>query len=111
MRRTRTMTVKMPGGKTLQATVGPDRDLDTDPIVWRGRTIREKDVPALVEEVRQRIEQRGAGRPSLTGRAAHSPQIAFRLTPEMRRKAEKLAKQRGKTLSALAREAFEEALR
>jgi len=48
------------------------------------------------------------GRPSLTGRAAASPHVGFRVTPELRDEAEAMAKARGLTVSALAREALEE---
>jgi hypothetical protein len=54
---------------------------------------------------------RKAGRPSLTGRPAASPQVTFRVTPQLRAQAEKLATQRGTTVSGLAREAFLELLR
>ena len=53
---------------------------------------------------------RKAGRPSLTGRSTVSPQITFRVTPQLRAKAEQLATQRGTTVSSLAREALEELL-
>lgn len=52
------------------------------------------------------LDQR-AGRPSLTGKALHSPQVTFRVTPELRARAEAEAKARGTTVSQLAREAFE----
>ena len=51
-----------------------------------------------------------AGRPSLTGESRHSPKVAFRLTPELRAKAERVAAERGTSVSALARQALEEFL-
>lgn len=56
-------------------------------------------------------KRRRAGRPSLSGRAQHSPRVAFRVTPDIRRRAERLAEETGKSLSAIAREAFEDRLR
>lgn len=53
---------------------------------------------------------RKAGRPSLTGRPAISPQVTFRVTPQLRAKAEELAAERGTSVSGLAREALEELL-
>ena len=51
------------------------------------------------------------GRPSLTGERAASPQIAFRVTPEVRDRATEVAAREHKTLSQLAREALEDRLR
>jgi hypothetical protein len=51
---------------------------------------------------------RKSGRPSLTGATGTSPQVSFRLSPDARRQAEKIAADRGTTVSALAREALEE---
>ena len=53
---------------------------------------------------------RKAGRPSLTGRSAVSPQVTFRVTPELRTQAEKMASEHGTTVSNLAREALENLL-
>lgn len=53
---------------------------------------------------------RKAGRPSLTGRSAVSPQVTFRVTPQLRAQAERLASERGTSVSGLAREALEELL-
>lgn len=54
---------------------------------------------------------RKAGRPSLTGRTGTSPQVTFRLSPTVREQAERLAADRGTTVSALAREALEQLVR
>lgn len=51
------------------------------------------------------------GRPSLTGKHETSPSVGFRLTPELRAQAERIAKDRGISVSALARQALEEFLR
>ncbi len=51
---------------------------------------------------------RKAGRPSLTGAKGTSPQVTFRLSATVRERAERLAADRGTTVSALAREALEQ---
>lgn len=51
---------------------------------------------------------RKAGRPSLAGGTGTSPQVTFRLSPSVRELAERLATERGTTVSALAREALEQ---
>jgi hypothetical protein len=51
------------------------------------------------------------GRPSLSGQAIHSPRVSFRLPEELRERAAVRARREGKTISALAREAFERFLR
>lgn len=48
------------------------------------------------------------GRPSLTGKAATSPHVGFRVSPELREQADALARRRGISLSQLAREALEQ---
>ncbi len=85
-----------------------------------GQRLTEADASALAEEFERddsaldhadiRFPRR-AGRPSLTGRAAVSPQVTFRVTPELRQQAEHLAQQRGTTVSGLARKALEDLLR
>ena len=52
--------------------------------------------------------RRRVGRPSLTGEAAASPRITFRIAPSTRDRAAEIAAQEGKTVSQLAREALEE---
>jgi hypothetical protein len=54
---------------------------------------------------------RKAGRPSLAGGTGTSPQVSFRLSPAVRDRAERLAAERGTTVSALAREALEQLVR
>lgn len=52
-------------------------------------------------------ELRRAGRPSLTGESRHSPTVSFRLTDELRERADAEALRRGCSVSQLAREALE----
>ena len=46
---------------------------------------------------------RKAGRPSLAGGTGKSPQVSFRLSPAVRDRAERIAAERGTTVSALTR--------
>lgn len=49
----------------------------------------------------------GRGRPSLTGDTKESPQVSFRIPPELRERAKARARREGTTVSALARQALE----
>jgi hypothetical protein len=81
-----------------------------------GQVISEDDAARLAREFEaddaalegaEVIFTRKAGRPSLTGGPGVSPQVTFRLSPSVREQAERLAADRGTTVSALAREALE----
>ena len=90
-------------------TLGPDVDLTKENVRdSRGNRITEDYVERAVEDVAQ---ARRARRPSLSGGTEHSPQVSFRVPDELRERAEAKARREGKTLSALAREAFEDMLR
>jgi predicted HicB family RNase H-like nuclease len=90
---------------------------------WRtesGGEVTEADAARLAEEFEgddTALEEaaitypRKVGRPSLSGRTAASPQVTFRMPPALRAAAERVAAQRGTTLSGLAREALEELVR
>lgn len=69
------------------------------------------EVVAAVDAGRGTISFPRRGRPSLAGGTGPSPSVGFRLTPEVRQRAEELAHRRGITVSALAREALEDYLR
>jgi len=85
---------------------GPDVDLETEVVLDSdGRRIDQAYVDEVLDAAHTYLEQR-AGRPSLTGKAQHSPQVTFRVTPELKALAEKAAAERGTTVSQLAREAF-----
>ncbi len=88
----------------VDTPIGADVDLDRESIrLANGTRLTEDVVSSIVDQAR-----RAAGRPSLSGRAAASPQIAFRVAPDVRRRAAELAAREGKTLSQLAREALED---
>lgn len=87
--------------------VGPDIDLETDIILDSdGRRIDQAYVDEVMVEANAFFD-RYVGRPSLTGKPAHSPHVSFRVTPELKARAELAARERGTTVSQLAREAFE----
>lgn len=82
-----------------------------------GEVISEADAARLAEEFEtddtaldgvEVTVPRRAGRPSLAGGEGTSPQVTFRLSPSVRERAERLAAERGTTVSALAREALEQ---
>lgn len=86
--------------------IGPDVDLERDQIRLADNTrLTSVVAESIVEEVR-----RLGGRPSLSGAAARSPQIAFRVPAAVRERAVRVAAQQGKTVSQLAREALEDRL-
>ena len=98
-----------PSPRRNQSTPAPDEDIDLNAVDVRltdGTRLTDAVADAIVTDVRQR-----AGRPSLTGEAAVSPRVSFRLTPEALHKAAAVASQEGKTISQLAREALEARLR
>jgi len=81
-----------------------DVDLEQEDVRLPDGTRLTQDVAdAIVNDVRRR-----SGRPSLTGDAAVSPRVTFRLTPDIRDRAAAIAEREGKTISQLAREALEE---
>lgn len=70
----------------------------------RGRRVTQEYVDAAVTEGLAAV---GRGRPSLTGEKEASPQVTFRLTPELRARADAEAARQGRRLSDIAREALE----
>ncbi len=97
------MNRQKPPAVTATTRIGDDVDLERD-------DVRLRDGSRLTAEVADQLSERisRGGRPSLSGNRQTSPQIAFRVTPDMREKAEELAAREHKTLSELAREALEE---
>lgn len=88
---------------------GPDIDLQRDVVRDRqGRRITDDYVERAVDATHTQL---GRGRPSLSGQAMRSPQVTFRLPPELRAEAERLAQQEGKRVSEVARAALEEYLK
>jgi predicted HicB family RNase H-like nuclease len=80
-----------------------DVDLDREDVrLPDGTRLTQEVADAIVEDVRRK-----AGRPSLTGEAAISPRVSFRLRPDIRDRAAAIAEREGKTISQLAREALE----
>jgi hypothetical protein len=91
---------------TTATPIGPDADLGQEDIRLADGTRLTAQVAAqVVEQAR-----RAGGRPSLSGKGVHSPQIAFRVAPELRDRAAQLAAAEGKSVSQLAREALEDRL-
>ncbi|HEY8111834.1 MAG TPA: hypothetical protein VII16_03075 [Actinomycetes bacterium] len=105
----KTTTIKDEEGRDVPVTIGPDVDLDAEEIYdSRGRRIDERYVQDAVETAHAALP----GRPSLSGgRGEHSPQVSFRVPAALRARAQRRADAEGKTLSELAREAFDRYLR
>lgn len=83
--------------------IGPDVDLDHEDVrLLDGTRLTQEIADGIVEDVR-----RSSGRPSLTGAKAPSPQVTFRVTPELRAKAAAEAARQGRRISDVAREALE----
>lgn len=90
-------------------TAGPPVDLDKE-IVRDKRGLRIDQ--QYVNEVLEAADAvRPPGRPSLAGKPGTSPQIAVRLPVDTYDRAVALARERGITLAALAREAVDELVR
>jgi hypothetical protein len=87
---------------------GPDVNLDTDDVRDRaGRRITQEYVDAAVADVHAKT---GRGRPSLSTPGSRSPQVTFRLPPELREQAEQQARREGAKVSDVARKALLEYL-
>ncbi len=91
---------------TDETPIGRDVDLERDDVrLQDGTRLTDEVADDIMEQVR-----RTAGRPSLSGQAAASPQISFRVAPAVRDRAAEVAAKEGKTVSELAREALEDRL-
>lgn len=69
------------------------------------------EVDAAVAAGRGEISYPRKGRPSLTGRHKASPTVGFRVTPDLRDRAQAIADKQGLSVSALARQALEDYVR
>lgn len=93
--------------KNAVRILGPDVNLEEEVILdSKGRRVDQSYIELAMQEVEEELAKR-AGRPSLTGTSAHSPHVSFRIPPELKARAEEAARERGTTVSKLAREAFE----
>jgi predicted HicB family RNase H-like nuclease len=97
--------------------VGPDAtiedvDLETEEITFRGERLTNQRAEEIAQETLAEIRLRNLvpGRKSLSGGTKHSPRVQFRVPDEIREQAEKRAREKGISLSALAREALEQYL-
>jgi predicted HicB family RNase H-like nuclease len=87
-------------------TIGPDVDLDKEIIEdSAGRRIDQAYVDEVVESANSVRATRG--RPALSSNGEASVSVSLRLTPELKARADEVARQRGTTVSKLARQALE----
>ena len=83
----------------------PDVDLAVKDVRYsQGRRVTEEYAEAAAADALVKV---GRGRPSLTGDSQASPQVTFRVTPELRAKADAEAERQGRRVSDLARDALE----
>ncbi len=83
------------------------------PITKGGTTLTDEEVQRLADEAEAGYDlskARRVGRPTLDGGHKHSPHVSFRAPAKLRAMAEARAAREGKTVSQLAREAFEQYL-
>jgi len=77
-----------------------------------GMVLTEEIAEQMAEEIERnppdpsKLERRYVGRPSL-GAAGHSPRVSFRVPPDLYKAAWARADKEGRSLSELAREAFQ----
>ncbi|GGO00992.1 hypothetical protein GCM10011574_08290 [Microbispora bryophytorum] len=104
----------------IELALDHDSDIDDSEEIYdaKGNLITDEyvqdainDVHRAIDEGRVPVPTSRPGRPSLTGEGTHSPRVSFRLPEELRERAKARAEQEGKSVSALAREAFEQFLR
>jgi hypothetical protein len=94
--------VKKPGEKDEEEILGVTRS---------GMVLTEEIAEQMAEEIERdppdpsTLERRYVGRPSL-GAAGHSPRVSFRVPPDLYKAAWARADKEGRSLSDLAREAF-----
>ncbi len=93
-------------GEPKEAVLAPEVDLDaTDVRDSRGRRVTEEYAASAAAEALAVVSR---GRPSLSGdRGTDSPQVTFRLSPQLRAKVEARAAAEGRKVSDIAREALE----
>ena len=82
-------------------------DLDQEPLHYHGRELDEAGADRLAQEILERAGRRQPGRPSLTGRPVHSPQLGVRVPPDVKRRLEARAHREHKSVSAVIRDAIE----
>lgn len=88
--------------------VGKDIDLKKTVIVdKKGRRLTDARARKIAEETIQRV----VGRPSLTAKSTHSPEIKARVPKKLKVALDREAKRRGETASTLIREALEKFLK
>jgi hypothetical protein len=87
--------------------IGRDIDLDDEVVLLaNGERLTETLAEQMGEELAAEFARRRRGRPSLSGNAEETPQIAARVPVEVRDKLEARAAAEGKKLSEVVRDAL-----
>jgi hypothetical protein len=97
------------GNEVKEFILGPDIDLDKEIFLDNdGQRITEARAQEIARETMAEYDRR-VGRPALDSRneGTHSPQVSFRLSERLARKAHDRAAREGKTMSQIGREALE----
>jgi|LakMenEpi03Aug12_release.lakeMendotaPanAssembly.Ray.scaffolds.fasta_scaffold378246_2 hypothetical protein len=84
--------------------IGPYVDLDKDPITLADGTVLDEEAAARLGEDIARKSLRG--RPSLHGDTGVSPEVRFRLEPQVKEQLDSYAARRGVTPSQVMRDAL-----
>lgn len=99
--------IKMGGGEVVEATLGPDIDLDEEEIYIGGKRFTEAEAEELAREMSRRHGAKG-GRPRLGD--GPTAQMAFRLPAVMKDQLDEVAEHDGVKPAELARLAIGEYL-
>jgi predicted DNA-binding protein len=103
MTRPKTIKIRLPEGIVEAADQGDANLSDADEAYW------EQAAEEVLESASRPLPEhlKTPGRPSLSGGEGVSPAVSFRLPKKQREAAEALARERGLTLSQLARQLLE----
>lgn len=93
---------------TKKLTFGPDIDLDQEEVYLPdGTRLTEAKAAELAEkDARRYLRERG--RPSITGRAEHTPRLTVRVPEPTRAALERIAGAQGRRLADVSRDALDE---
>ena len=96
--------------KVKVGPIGTDIDLDKEEVyLANGERLTEARAEQLVAEL-QAEHRRSAGRPSVTGRTEHTPNLTVRVAPATRAKLQEIAAAQGRRLADVTRDALDEYL-
>jgi predicted HicB family RNase H-like nuclease len=102
---TKKVKIKVSADETQTYELGPDVDLEAEDIRdSQGRRITQDYVEQAVADTYERLSR---GRPSLSGRGEHSPEVRARVPRQLKEQLTRAAEEQGRSPSAVVREALE----